>query len=57
MKEKEPWEFNSYAEWELYDKAWREHDYKVTKRYVIATIILGPISILLQIALFVIEYL
>lgn len=57
MKEKEPWEFNSYAEWEAYDKEWREHDYKVTKRYVIATIILGPISILLQIVLFVIEYL
>lgn len=57
MKEKEPWEFNSYAEWESYNRQFEERENKINMRYAIAAIILGAISLLISILKFATKYL
>lgn len=52
MKEKEPWEFNSYAEWKSYNREQEERENRINMRYAIAAIILGTISLLISILKF-----
>lgn len=52
MKEKEPWEFNSYAEWESYNREQEERENRINMRYAIAAIVLGVISLLISILKF-----
>lgn len=55
MKEKEPWEFNSYAEWKSYNREKEERENRINMRYAIAAIILGAISLLISILKFAIK--